>query len=51
MFTKKEQSSGKEMLHFKEMLTSNPLKYKMDYSIFIVLVYMGKFIRKKRVKN
>ena len=34
----------------QEILTCDPLKYKMEKSVLIVSIYMGKSIRMKRVK-
>ena len=46
-----KQFSGTEINLFTESLTSNPLKYKMDYSILDVSIYMEYSIRMKRVNS
>ena len=38
------------MHHYLEILTSNPLKHKMDYPMLIVSICLGKSIRINRVK-
>ena len=32
-----KQSLGTEVHHFVEILTSSPLKWKMDYSVFVLV--------------
>ena len=46
-----KQSSGTEILHFKEFLNCDPLKYKIDNSKLIVSIWMGESIRMKRVNS
>ena len=48
---RQEQSSQTEIYHFKEILTGNPLKYKMDNSMLIQSTCMGNSIRIKRVNR
>ena len=36
----KKLSLGTEIHHFIKILTDNPLKYKLDCSVFIVLICM-----------
>ena len=46
---RQEQSSRTEIYHFYEIVTGNPLKYKMDNSILILSTRMRNSIRIKRV--
>ena len=46
---RQNQLLGTEIHHNLETSTCDPLKYKMGNTILIVLIYMGKSIRIKRV--
>ena len=50
-FLRLKQSSGTKINHFIEVLTGNPLQYKLYHSILIVVVYMGLSIKTKGVET
>ena len=46
-----KQPSWKEIHHILETFICDPLKYKIDYHILIVSIYVGKSIRTLRFKT